>query len=824
MVYYSVIFPQDSAFEIMDKLGQLGLLHFEDRHKGDIASHRPFAVQVAEIHHVLGKIEDIYKIMVDHGFLDPKISIDEDLCAELLKRIDAETVGKPIAEYFETLKNEIHTRFNIARIMTEDYQTLEKKIVDSRDYISALEIFNSSIPGAWADKKDKYDGMHNRVQLDYVLGVIANQDLAKFQRALFRLTRGNAFASYVPVNTKADVKNKELLHNKSVFFVAYPNSKDNVLDKRMRRLCESMNASLFDVPDSIFGLNTELDRVHRDNAEAIVVLQNTEVKIYESLKFFFESKLDAPVPYIFQIRLALLKQLAIYENLNKFDARNNLLEGYFWIPKDNELEYQNFCMENSRKAEYMGYRHQRLNYQKADKTPPTLIATNVVTMPFQEIVNTYGVPTYKEANPGLFTVVTFPFLFGVMFGDAGHGLLLTAFAISLFVTHKTFATQARPFRYLLLFMGIMATYCGLIYNEFLSVPIPLFKSCYTKVGDVYQRTSSNCVYPVGFDYVWDLSANSVSFVNSFKMKISIIIGVAHMLLGIALKGSNCLYFHDLLGFFFEFLPQFIFMIATFGYMCFCIIVKWCTQYDDPSKAPSIIAIFINLIGEVDQPLYGTPKIQQTVQQVLAATALLCVPLMWMVKPIITVVKQKAHHKAADHEHGHELSKSHSSMNLNTSHDPEDEETENLIDTKQRTLNAPHKNEEEHDSSEIFVHQSIETIEFVLGSVSNTASYLRLWALSLAHSQLARVFLDMLVKPFYEGEGNPYTNAVGIVLTFFIFMIVTTAVLMLMDVMECFLHALRLHWVEFQNKFYKGNGYRFEEFQHKKAVMHLVQGD
>ena len=47
------------------------------------------------------------------------------------------------------------------------------------------------------------------------------------------------------------------------------------------------------------------------------------------------------------------------------------------------------------------------------------------------MVNTYAIPKYREVNPALFTIITFPFLFGVMFGDIGHGLLILMFALFL---------------------------------------------------------------------------------------------------------------------------------------------------------------------------------------------------------------------------------------------------------------------------------------------------------------------------------------------------------------------------------------------------------
>ena len=80
----------------------------------------------------------------------------------------------------------------------------------------------------------------------------------------------------------------------------------------------------------------------------------------------------------------------------------------------------------------------------------------------------------------MFAIGIFPFLFGVMFGDIGHGGAVLALAIWLVKdpNSKKILPEVYSIRYLVLLMGMFAFYSGWIYNEFFSIPLNVFGSCY----------------------------------------------------------------------------------------------------------------------------------------------------------------------------------------------------------------------------------------------------------------------------------------------------------------------------------------------------------
>ncbi|KAF6298069.1 ATPase H+ transporting V0 subunit a1 [Rhinolophus ferrumequinum] len=673
-------------------------------------------------------------------------------------------------------------------------------------------------------------GRGTPLRLGFVAGVINRERIPTFERMLWRVCRGNVFLRQAEIeNPLEDPVTGDYVH-KSVFIIFFQGDQ---LKNRVKKICEGFRASLYPCPETpqerkemASGVNTRIDDLQ-------MVLNQTEDHR--------QRVLQAAAKNIRVWFIKVRKMKAIYHTLNlcNIDVTQKCLIAEVWCPVT-DLDSIQFALR--RGTEHSGSTVPSiLNRMQTNQTPPTYNKTNKFTYGFQNIVDAYGIGTYREINPAPYTIITFPFLFAVMFGDFGHGILMTLFAVWMVLRESRILSQKNENemfstvfsgRYIILLMGVFSIYTGLIYNDCFSKSLNIFGSSWSvrPMFTIYNWTEETLhgnpvlqlnpavpgvfggPYPFGIDPIWNIATNKLTFLNSFKMKMSVILGIIHMMFGVSLSLLNHTYFKKPLNIYFGFIPEIIFMTSLFGYLVILIFYKW-TAYDahTSKKAPSLLIHFINMFlfsyPDSNSMLYSG---QKGIQCFLVVVALLCVPWMLLFKPLVL------RHQYLRRKHLGTLNFG----GIRVGNGPTEEDAE-IIQHDQ--LSTHSEDAEEPTEDEVFdfgdtmVHQAIHTIEYCLGCISNTASYLRLWALSLAHAQLSEVLWTMVIH-----IGLSVKSLAGSLVLFFIFTAfatLTVAILLIMEGLSAFLHALRLHWVEFQNKFYSGTGFKFLPF----SFEHIREG-
>ncbi|KAF1573804.1 UNVERIFIED_CONTAM: hypothetical protein FQV16_0000852, partial [Eudyptes robustus] len=683
-------------------------------------------------------------------------------------------------------------------------------------------------------------------KINFVAGVIHPWRVSAFERLLWRACRGYLVASFVEMPEPMEDPATGESITWVIFLISYWGEQ---IGQKIRKISDCFHCHVYPYPESEASRADTMSGLHSQIQDLSVVLEETEQ--------YLAQVLDKVVLVLPTWRVQVQKMKAIYLVLNQcsFDVTEKCLIAEVWCPVRDLTQVQDALRQGSYKSgSSVECFVQRI---PTSESPPTLIRTNKFTAGFQSIVDAYGVASYQEVNPAPYAIITFPFIFAIMFGDVGHGLLMFLFALWMVLYENSPSLRQASNeiwltffegRYLILLMGAFSIYTGFIYNECFSKATVIFPSAWSVAtmanhsswrwdsqpsceppsrsrpaltpprsahSSDYLATHPSLTldpnvtgvfqgpYPFGIDPIWSLATNHLNFLNSFKMKMSVVLGVVHMGFGVLLGVFNHVHFQQRHRLVLELLPEMVFLLALFGYLVFLIFYKWVKfSVADSMVAPSILIHFIDMFlftSNADNlPLY---RGQVPVQTVLVVLALASVPVLLLGTPLYLCCRRRAPRTgrpapvaAGEQEPLLEGQEAGNSVNA----------------TKEDVESGGHDPDSEHlDFAEIFMHQAIHTIEYCLGCVSNTASYLRLWALSLAHAQLSEVLWTMVMRNGFVRLS--YVGGVVLVPTFAAFAVLTVAILLVMEGLSAFLHALRLHWVEFQNKFYVGAGYKLCPF-------------
>jgi V-type H+-transporting ATPase subunit a len=307
MGYYSLIIPRESAWEIMNRIGDLSALHLIDLNRDSPLIQREFSNYLRRCDEIDEKIRYIANLMDKHSIPIDYCSNARNYMWNLKNFLD--TREKNEQSFLQEVETELDKRTDFMR---DQVNTLENLLDQRRQFVEFLAVVQKNrqdISGLLTSQQRElrqftrqmehlspaaaqhFQSANPRVNLSYIAGAINTNEALRFTRMLFRVTRGNIWTVLHEIEVREaddfDVDNvdnakgnNQMYRNqprRSSFLIIYHGGERT--RARLTKICDSFTVSRFSMPEDPSLLHTKVEEAKQRLSELEIVTDDVNTRV-----------------------------------------------------------------------------------------------------------------------------------------------------------------------------------------------------------------------------------------------------------------------------------------------------------------------------------------------------------------------------------------------------------------------------------------------------------------------------------------------------------------------------------------------------------------